>query len=349
MGIAPGLDGYLAAQREGRESTATNLQNAQALMGLSGALQEQQRQQAFRTAMAGATTPEQQAQIAAQFAGPGEVMRTQQASLDRRAMLEQRAAEAQQRFETQRANQEMLHEIRLGRAQTDEQRLAETQRHNQAMERLNANNAQMNQWLRSQGIELQRLNRENADRDRRDRAVTSFANELQQNKLPGLSASITAANDLMRKYEQTDIPGLGLVSGSSKVPNMFRSEEANNVRSTLQAVSNDLLNLYSGLAVTLPEAERRELEEMRGGNFSSQDFKNSWPRVVARYNSVVGNLRAGANADVLKEYQSRPGAMRLDPVRPAFGAVRIANDDDYNKLPSGARFIGPDGEERVKP
>lgn len=190
--------------------------------------------------------------------------------------------------------------------------------------------------LKEQGLQVQRENaaanrqlailrlemqgdRQRAELERNlDKRVTSFANELQQNKIPALSASITTANDILKNYEGKDIPGLGLFVGSKRVPDAMRSEEAKAVRSALQAVSNDLLNLYSGLAVTLPEAERRELEEMKNGDFTSEDFKNAWPRIVNRYNTVVGNLSAGAGQEVLKEYQSRPGAMRLDALEAAF-------------------------------
>lgn len=167
--------------------------------------------------------------------------------------------------------------------------------------------------------ELRRLQLHMMGQGQLDKKVTAFANELQQNKIPALSASITTANDLLKNYENTDIPGLGLFVGSKKYPDALRTKEANDVRSTLQSVSNDLLNLYSGLAVTLPEAERRELEEMKNGQFTSADFKNAWPRIVNRYNTVVGNLSAGAGPDVLKEYQSRSGAMKLSPLESAFG------------------------------
>jgi hypothetical protein len=178
--------------------------------------------------------------------------------------------------------------------------------------------ARANRELKILGLEMQR-DRAGADKSRVvDRQVTAFANDLQQNKLPGLASSMTNANELLKKYEDTDIPGIGTFVGSKKIPEFMRSEEANNMRSALVAVTNDLLNLYSGLAVTLPEAERRELEEMRGGKFSDKDFKNAWPRIVNRYNSVVGNLKASGSPEVIKEYQSRPGAMKLDDITPAF-------------------------------
>ncbi len=37
------------------------------------------------------------------------------------------------------------------------------------------------------------------------------------------------------------------------------------------------------------------------------------------------------------------------PAQPGEGPVTISDDAGYDALPSGARFIGPDGLERVKP
>lgn len=221
--------------------------------------------------------------------------------------LEQRAEEFRLRMEDKAASREQ-------QAQYQQMMLSMRQQANN----LSAQIAQGNQQLR--GMQMQLMNDQREDRRSQfvDRAVTSFANELQQNKLPSLTSSITAANDMLKKYTDKDIPGLGVVVGSKYVPGPLRTEEAKNVRSSLQAVTNDLLNLYSGLAVTLPESERRELEEMRNGQFTSKDFKNAWPRIVARYNTVLGNMRASASPAVLERYQSRPGALKLDPITPAF-------------------------------
>jgi hypothetical protein len=151
--------------------------------------------------------------------------------------------------------------------------------------------------------------------------IERFSARLQTAKVAPLLESARVANDLLNNYADKDIPGLGLGVGSAMVPNAFRSTEANNVRSALKAVTNDLLSMYSGLAVTLPESERRELEQMQRGDFSVKDFKNAWPRVIGRMNAVLGNLKAGLAPEAVSTYQSRAGALNLDPLTPAFGAA----------------------------
>jgi hypothetical protein len=44
-----------------------------------------------------------------------------------------------------------------------------------------------------------------------------------------------------------------------------------------------------------------------------------------------------------------PGARRNAPAKGGAGPKRIRGDADYQKLPSGARFIDPEGVERIKP
>jgi small-conductance mechanosensitive channel len=220
----------------------------------------------------------------------------------------------------------MMHQWRLGQAKTAEERNAEIARHNQASEAFQAQLAQSNQELRKLGLQIQQqgqqlqILRHDEQRQRAQEGnVTKFANELQQNKIPNLSASITSLNNTLNQYEgKDDIPGVGVIEGSKLIPGFMRSREAANVKSALQAVSNDLLNLYSGLAVTLPESERRELEMMANGQFTEANFKDAWQRTVNRYNSVLGNMAASVSGDVIKEYEGRPGAMSLKPLVPAF-------------------------------
>lgn len=194
----------------------------------------------------------------------------------------------------------------------------ESNRLREESNRIHATLAGVSLDLRRQGL-VQQAERIDQQRNQfNDTRAEKLANELQQNKIPGLQSSIRTANEMLQKYADKDIPGFGLVEGSAKIPNAIRPAEATNVRSAVQAVTNDLLNLYSGLAVTLPEADRRELEQMNRGDFTNKDFKNAWPRIVGRFNSVLGNMRASASTEVVERYASRPGAMSLDPIQPAF-------------------------------
>lgn len=221
--------------------------------------------------------------------------------------IQQRMDALRQRTEDQTLNRQSREAIAAQTAALREQQLG-----------LSNEMRRMGLELRGQNLDLRNQMFENTQQQQVQNQATKFANTLQQSKVPALSSSMTAANDLLKKYEDTSIPGFGAIEGSNKIPNLLRSGEATNVRSSVQAVTNDLLNLYSGLTVTLPEAERRELEQMSGGSFTEADFRKAWPRIVNRYNTVLGNLKAGTNSKALELYQSQPGAMKLDPLTPAF-------------------------------
>jgi hypothetical protein len=149
--------------------------------------------------------------------------------------------------------------------------------------------------------------------DKTDKGVADLSNRLDQGKVPQVGASIRNLNGVLERYSPETVPGLGLAK-NLPAANFFLSDDGKMVKSSAQAVANDLLSMYSGMAVTLPEAERRALESMSSGAFNAKDFYNAWPKIVERYNAVAGNVGAGFNDDVRARYSQRPGAMNLEPV-----------------------------------
>lgn len=169
-----------------------------------------------------------------------------------------------------------------------------------------------------------------------DNTTIKFADDLQKNKVPQAGASISQLNETLGKYNSETLPGVGYVKNFGGA-SFFLSEEGKKVKSQAQAVANDLLAMYSGLAVTLPEAERRQIEQMSSGQFSANDFYNAWPTVVNRYNTIIGNIVAGYPQEAVSTYKSRPGAMNLEPLKPPAGkpvagdtsVVREWSDNKY--------------------
>lgn len=269
------------------------------------------------------------AQAAATYGKPEIASQLYKAQEDRAA----RVAKAIDDNETKKTALEQLHETRLAGITNAEQRNAEIIRHNQMTEQLTQQNNSLNASLKQMGFELKAGQLTQQQDQKNNVAVAAFTNHMQQYKLPGLMSSITQANNLLEKYKDSDIPGFGVVTGSTKYPNVLRTEEQNNVRSAVQAVTNDLLNMYSGLAVTVPEEDRRALESMSRGDFTNADFKNAWPRIVTRFNEVTGNMAAGLSPEQRKVYESRPGAVDLKPIKPAFQKATAGPsiDDLINK------------------
>jgi hypothetical protein len=148
-----------------------------------------------------------------------------------------------------------------------------------------------------------------------ERGAQALGTKLTSNKIPQVGASISMVNDLMGKFlspkekggaGMAELPGMGYAK-NLPLASMFLSDEGKDMKSAVQRVSNDLLAMYSGLAVTVPESERRALEQMSDGKFSADDFKRGWPSMVARYNAVKNGLIGGFNPKVKQKYTENGG------------------------------------------
>lgn len=145
--------------------------------------------------------------------------------------------------------------------------------------------------------------------------VRKFSEDLQKNKFPQTMASVRVLNDTLSKYTPATLPGVGY-GKNFDMANVALSPKGKLVKSQIQAVTNDLLNMYSGLAVTVPEDLRRSLEMMKSPQFSAEDFYAAWPTVVNRMNDMVGNATAGTPKEVLDAYSARPNAPKIDRIDP---------------------------------
>jgi len=327
----PGLAGFVAQRQNAAAQERGELQQAAGVLNLQAALEQQAmiREQAQREAAARADYMQLPPDagidaymgVAKKHLGGEALLKMGLDLYQTREAAKQRAAQQQQLLDFRREDLERRREEFSQRQADAQQRAQFEQFYKQQSLALQREQANMNAELRRLGLQAQQA-RVDDMRDRNlDRQVTGFSNQLQQTKLPNLGASISNLNDLLKKYEgKSDIPGVGVVEGSGLIPGFLRSTEGANVKSAIQGVANDLLQLYSGAAVTLPEAERRELEMMSGGRFSEENFKSAWPRIVSRFNATVGNLSAGVSDAVRQEYSSRPGAMSLQPLVPAFAS-----------------------------
>lgn len=181
--------------------------------------------------------------------------------------------------------------------------------------------------------------------------TAEFAGKLNQGKLPTLQPSINAANSLMANYVQRDdngnyrvtkpIPGIGPLTDARGAP-LVLSEEGKRNRAAVTAVVNDLLALYSGLAVTEPEALRRAQQMMSSGSgYTDQDFINAWKLTLDHYNNTLRNFKAGYGEDVVNRYSSQSGAPYLGDIRPFTPGYQI-NDTIKGKDGKLYRVTGTD-------
>lgn len=370
--LPPGLAGYQAAVQGNQQQSMGQLQQMQLAMGLQGEIQKQNQAQGFRQAVAGlGPNPDQEAlvQVAAKFGNPADVLKTQQASADRKAAMEQKATEAQARLDSAKQNAEMAHEFRMSRLTADQDRAAESARHNKAMEGLNAQNAQLANQMKMMGLDIQRERGQRQEADNSDKAIEKQINTTA-NRLKDVQPVMVAArqlNDLMSQYTPDTIPGVGYAKNTD-TGKMFLSPEGKDVSSSIKLVGNSILKAMSGTAVTAPEEVRQMAAQMADGRYSAKDFYIAWPKVSEWLNTQSKVAQAGLTDPARERFAQRTG-LNLDPINPRFtvdyqggqmslkdsamgggegAAKKVSSQAEYMALPSGATYIAPDGSTRKK-
>jgi len=217
--------------------------------------------------------------------------------------LAQQARTAQERAEALRAQNEVMNQLKLMQVQ------------NQAHQ-----NAYTNQWRQQQAAEAQ-ARRDQANAEAKDKATSTGATNLSKRleDLTNIYSSVKQLNDRLTTYAakgQSSIPGVGYGSDVSllgmDLSGPFLGEEGRENRAMVKSVANELLRLASGAAVTVNEAQRKQLELMASGQYSEADFANAWRNtIVPKTNEALSNVAGGFSADVKQRYLDQGG--RINP------------------------------------
>lgn len=160
------------------------------------------------------------------------------------------------------------------------------------------------------------------------------------------------------------IPGFGFTSKlgmsmgvAEKAGFIPKGSTVNN--QAVQEVLTSVLRSNAGLSQTLTEQANTLKTMLAGGNFSQDQFTEGWKRFTKLLNSELENKTKVATPEAVEIYMKRGG--RTSGVKSKFeadqgpatlgtpqGISQVANDDEYNRLPKGAKYMGPDGIVRVK-
>jgi hypothetical protein len=142
----------------------------------------------------------------------------------------------------------------------------------------------------------------------RDRYTAQLSGKLQAARIPSLNTSIGRVNALIEPYirQGQSIPGVGY-GKNTMLGRALLSPEGNEIRSSVQAVVNDLMNLYSGQAVTEPETVRRLQEQALTMFDSPENFLKMWGLAVDRYNNVKNVVRGGYDPAIQQNFKEQSG------------------------------------------
>lgn len=159
--------------------------------------------------------------------------------------------------------------------------------------------------------------------DRKEKQLGEGTQKLskQSEDLTNLVSGVRQLTGALAPYIAADknIPGVGYGTNISALgldlSGAVMGKEGKANRSLVRNVSNELLRLASGQAVTLGETERQNLALMATGNYSEEDFLNALNNVIIpKVNEAVANVGAGYSADIKNRYRDQGG--KIDFGRP---------------------------------
>lgn len=212
----------------------------------------------------------------------------------RYAQIAQTADTARERIAAQRAQQEVMAQMRMMGLQIQQQGLA----------------------LRAENAALARQLQSNAAEDRRIKGLDESTAKLskQTDGITNLVAGVRDLNGRLSQYVPAgkSIPGVGYGSNVGALgvdlSGAFMGEEGKANRSMVQNVSNELIRAAAGQAVSLNEAERQVLANMSSGKYSERDFLNAWENVILpKVNEMTANISGGYSPEVKQRYRDNGG------------------------------------------
>lgn len=181
--------------------------------------------------------------------------------------------------------------------------------------------------------------------------------KMQQDSLDAIGTAGGINADLGAVLQQVESGALklGPVSnavGSARNTLGMSNENSQNLatfKATLEKLRNDSLRLNKGVQ-TDGDAQRAWQELLSNINDSKvvakrlRELMTLNERAVGFHEMNLGTLRSNYGApqiDTTARSQPKPAIQGA--------AKKIASDDEYNALPSGSMFVGPDGKTRRKP
>jgi hypothetical protein len=183
--------------------------------------------------------------------------------------------------------------------------------------------------------------------------VIAFGKDFEKADIPKTSAVLGDVERVLLK------PGIAekLTGIGSLQPDAITDPDIREARQALDKLFNIELKNRSGAAVTEQELKRLKDEYGRGVFKTPDQIIGAARKARMIVEAHAQALAAGYGPEVLQAYNDnlvkiggRPVIqVSAAPAAPAGGPKKITGDADYNALPAGTEFMGPDGVLRRKP
>lgn len=178
------------------------------------------------------------------------------------------------------------------------------------------------------------------------------AEQLQNAGYAKLAKAREALYNVERGYSSVQANGM---RGGDTVASQKRAEALINSAMTPEVLLGEVGKdgkRSGGLLDFMGESSHRILQGVKGGQ---ETLRNEFRRGIQNVSSPIDRLASSEDAEIDKRIgggqqaapQQSPQAPQPTPSQSA--PTSIKTDDEYEKLPSGAIFVGPDGKKRRKP
>lgn len=149
-----------------------------------------------------------------------------------------------------------------------------------------------------------------------------------------LHQSMQAVQTNLDKYDNDPkkVPGLGY---NLLLPSVAQKAEANRVQRQFRDFSNSVMRGDAGLSQTLSEQANVLMQNMATGKFSTKEFVENWPEIMAKYNAKIKAANGVITPEALKTMQERGGY--------ALNEVAAKPRADKSALPKSVAEQMPEG------
>ena len=363
-GLPPGpLSAYLGVEAAGREQEFKELQGATQIQGMLARAQAQQKKAAYEQEIAQANTPEKQAQVALKYGGPEGVIK----HLDRQAQLAGTLELGKGRLQQQANQLEMQNQFNTARINTIKDEAERRKAADEWQKTYQQGQLDVQRGLLEVRQQLVKSKMAPGDQPLKAPELLHYIDKDANHPPPG-----TTLNDVIQK---------GYRLASTQEVNMLLAGRG--AESTVNQLDKYVESIWGKEGEdTVTEGMRKRTQA--GAAFAIDRWKQSNPDLVS-YESfgsgtlaplirAIGEKGALAEGDIQRGINLIPktgnkfgelpdtsvvARQKMKQLRAWFtealgkggggGPPRINSDAEYNALPSGTIFIGPDGKQRRKP
>lgn len=164
--------------------------------------------------------------------------------------------------------------------------------------------AEQNRLARQNALQIAGMRMDDAGTKYVRRELQSLGRDYVKSGIPDLDSAMGSLEDILKPYEGKDIPGMG---ATGFLPSALVSQDAKKVRQAVAAVSNRLLKVRSGSAVTDQEFQRfgQELGTYLGA--TDAELMRAIPLIRQTMTAAQNSIFAGYDPEIVDVYKGRLG------------------------------------------